>query len=76
MLLALVSYSGGDGSGYVVGFDFNVLSLISQTLAGGVAYVCLGTQIPAGVYDLTVRSGPYSSGPVQIRVGGCGPDVT
>jgi hypothetical protein len=74
VLLALVSYSGGDGSGYVVGFDFNVLSLISQTVAGGVAYVCLGTEIPSGVYSLTVRSGPYSSNSVQIKVGTCGPD--
>ena len=76
VLLARVSYSGGDGSGYVVGFDFSVLSLISQTLAGGMAYVCLGTQIPAGAYDLTVRLGPYSSETVKIKVGGCGPDGT
>lgn len=76
VLIALVSYSGGDGSGIVVGFDFNTLSIISQTLAGGVAYVCLGI-LPEGVYNLTVRAAGYFTDTTEIRIGNCGgPDKT
>lgn len=60
VLVAQVSYVGGDGSGIPVKFKIGSCRFKTKTLVGGIACICPGALCP-GEYRVFVRTGPHVS---------------